>query len=334
MLHNITLLIVFVGCVLLAGLFAGAETGVYQLSRLRLRLGVESKRVAYILLVRSLRDSASLLISLLLGTNLAHYLATSSITYLLLGSAQSSHRAELLATLIGAPVFFVFSELIPKNLFFYRADALMPAVSPVVYIFDKAARLCGITGLLKKLSRVHRHIQKPDAAMHDTSLSTSRGYFETILMESREEGMLSTTQAEMVRRLGRISEMPVRMVMTGLSKVRQVSIETSKSQLLEICERYAFSRYPVYEGSSGNIIGLIDVYDCLTTEQNFAALHNMVKPIEAIPSDTTVTEAIDIMQNAKAKIMLVTRGGQGRAVMGIVTMKDLVEELLGELAEW
>jgi len=57
-------------------------------------------------------------------------------------------------------------------------------------------------------------------------------------------------------------------------------------------------------------------------------------PIRRIPSDTTVMDAIDIMQNEKEKMVLVTRSEQGRRPVGIVTMKDLVEELLGELVEW
>lgn len=334
MVHNTIFLAVFVVCVLLAGLFAGAETGVYQLSRLRLRLGAEHRKLSFVLLSRSLRDSAALLISLLLGTNLAHYFATSSMTYLLLGAVETERRAELLATLIGTPIFFIFSELIPKNLFFYRADNLMPAVSPVIYVFDKAARLCGITPILKRLSHVHRHLGDPDLSPGGTSLSTSRGYFETILMETHEEGMLSRTQAEMVHRLGRISEMPVRMVMTPLAKVREVEAGSSRADLLEICRKYPFARYPVYDGWGGNIIGLIDIYDCLTSGREFTGLYDVTRPIRRIPSDTTVMDTIDIMQNEKEKMVLVTRSEQGRRPVGIVTMKDLVEELLGELVEW
>jgi CBS domain containing-hemolysin-like protein len=332
MTSNLIYLLIFVGCVFLAGLFAGTETGIYQLSRLRLRLGVENKKLSFVMLSSSMRDSASLLISMLLGTNLAHYFATSGMTYLVLGVVETEHRAELLATLVSAPIFFIFSELIPKNLFFYRADNLMPAVSPVIYVFDRAARLCGITPILKKLSQIHRHIGRSETATREITLSTSRGYFETILMETHEEGMLSNTQAEMVRRLGRISDMPVSMVMTPTAKVLQVDVNSSKSDLLELCKKYAFTRYPVYEGWTGNVIGLINVYDCLTWPKDFTSLHNMVQPIRSIPPDTTVMHAIDIMQNEKEKMMLVAR--EGRRPVGVVTMKDLVEELLGELTEW
>ena len=325
---------VFIGCVFLAGLFAGAETGVYQLSRLRVRLGVEHKKFSFLVLSKILRDSAGLLISLLLWTNLAHYFATSSMTYLLLGTLETEHGAELFATAISTPIFFVFSELIPKNLFFYRADNLMPAVSPVVYLFDKAARLFGITGLLKKLSQIHRVSKGSDTASSGASLSTSRGYFETVLMETHEEGMLSSTQSEMVRRLGRISEMPVRTVMTPLTKARTVEVSSSKADLLDVCRKNVFTHYPVYDGWSSNIIGMIDIYECLTQKEDFTGLHGLMKQLRSIPSDTLVMDAIDMMQKESEKMILVTRVGHGQKPVGIVTMKDLVEELLGELAEW
>lgn len=302
------------------------------MSRLRLRLGAERKQFSYLLLTKSLRDGAGLLISLLLGTNLSNYIATSSMTYLILGTVEAEHNAGLLATMICAPIFFVFSELIPKNLFFYRADNLMPVVSPLIYVFNKAAKMCGIVPILKKLSQVHRHIGYSQAATGETTLSTSRGYFETILMETHEEGMLSSTQAEMVRRLGRISEMPISMVMTPIVKVQKVDVNSSKSDLLELCRKYAFTRYPIFEEWAGNVTGIINVYDCLTLQEDFTSLHNMIKPIRRIPPDTTVMDAIDIMQNEKEKMMLAAR--QGRRPVGIITMKDLVEELLGELTEW
>ncbi len=119
----------------LAGLFAGAETGIYQLSRLRLRLGIEQKQFSFVILAKALRDSGGLLISILIGTNLSYYIITSIVTYMLLRRVSSVHTAEFLATLITAPMLFVFSDLLPKSIFFYRADLLMPYVAPFLFTF-------------------------------------------------------------------------------------------------------------------------------------------------------------------------------------------------------
>jgi len=142
MINSIILVAAFALSVISAGLFAGAETGIYQLSRLRLRLGIEKKQLSFVILGKSLRDSPALLLSMLIGTNLAHYLATSIVTYMLLTKVAAEHTAEVFATLLTAPVLFVFSELLPKNIFFYRADFLMPCIAPVLFAFHKLFSWC------------------------------------------------------------------------------------------------------------------------------------------------------------------------------------------------
>ncbi|MBN1796829.1 MAG: DUF21 domain-containing protein [Sedimentisphaerales bacterium] len=333
-LTDILLLLLFFVFVLLAGLFAGAETGVYQLSRLRLRLGVEHKKFSYVLLSSALHDGAGLLISLLLGTNLCHYLATSCMTYLVLANKGTEGGVAFIATLIATPIFFVFSELIPKNLFYYRADQITPAVSPVIYLFDRLTRITGLTWLLKGLSKISSGLRLSQTAIKRTSAITTRIGLETILRQTSEEGILTTTQAEMMRRLSHISYLSISSCMIGLPQSRLVNVKSSKADLLKICEQYPYTRYPVYDGWDNNIIGYINIYECLSPGIEFFGLYDFLKPIHKLPADTSVMDAIDYMQEKGDRIVLVTTTDQKEKPVGILTMKDLAEELLGELAEW
>ncbi len=332
MYSNLILLGIFVLCVLLAGLFAGVEMGVYQLSRLRLRLGIEHKKTSYLLLGKSLRDSTSLIISLLLGTNLSYYFATSSLTYMFLRALENEHAAEAMATVVATPVFFVFSELIPKNFFYYKADRALPAVSWLIYPFDKLARLCGATTALKALSQLSFGRSHSKAVSTKTTLRTMRRGFEALLAETHEEGILSSTQTDMMRRLGMVSHISVRSIMTPMNKTMLVDVNTNSRNLLKVLEVSGHTRYPVYDGWHQNIIGFINAYHCLTDEKEFVNLFGMQHDIHSIHASTNVLDAIDIMQKKNENMMLVT--GYGRKPIGILTMKDLVEELLGELAQW
>lgn len=335
MVNSIILILVIVFSVVLAGLFSGAETGVYQLSRLRLRLGIERKRLSFVILGKIMHDSGALLISILIGTNLFECLTTSIVTLLLLGQLKNEHTVELLATILVAPVLFVFSELIPKNIFFYRADSLMPRVAPVLFVFKKLFTWCGIVPLLKNFSGVFaRLIGAP--ALSKTAITTVRQpYIRAILRDTREEGILSPTQTDIINRLASISHLSIRLVMTPINKTRMADINSDRSVLLDKLKKSAFTRLPVYERWPANIVGFINIYDSLMTEQ-FTNLHNFVKPIRRLGADTAVIDAINIMQSESRKIVLVTRAGHAASEkpIGIVTMKDLVEELLGELAEW
>jgi len=336
MINPAALILAVVFFVILGALFGGAETGIYQLSRLRLRLGIEKKRLSFLVLDRALRDRAALLLSILIGNNLAHYLATAIVTYILLGKVEAEHTAELCATLITAPTLFVFSELIPKSIFFYRSDALMPYVAPVLFAFHKLFSWCGAVGLLGIISRFFARLAGSPMPPKAVISAVQRPHIKAILQETHEESFLSSTQTDIINRLVSISQLSIRSVMTPINRVEMADVHSDKTVLLNKLKKSAFTRLPVYEQRPANVVGFINIYEALSSTEPFTDLHNFIKPIRKLAENTVVTEAINIMQSEKRKIVLVTRIGYANREnsVGVVTMKDLVEELLGELAQW
>ncbi|MHC4242529.1 MAG: CNNM domain-containing protein [Planctomycetota bacterium] len=341
MINSILFIFLIVLFIILTGLFSGSETGIYRLSRLRLRLGIEKKKLSFVILGRCLKDSNGLLLSMLIGTNLFNYLITSFITYIFLTyiflrKAGAEHNAELFATLLTAPTLFVFSELIPKNIFFYRSDVLMPYLSPILYTFHKALSFCGIIPLLKFISSLFMKLSGLAPSSKSVISSTQRHQVQAILQDTHEEGIFSSVQTEIINRLVSISHISIRSVMISINNVQTVDINSDNAALLNKLKKHAFSRLPVIESPAGNIIGFVNIYETLSSSEQFTNLHNFIKPILKLNANTTVTDAINIMQKENQKIVLVMkigRAGQERP-LGIVTMKDLAEELLGELAEW
>jgi len=336
MTNSVLLIIAIVFFIILAGFFSGAETGLYRLSRLRLRLGVEKKRLSFIILGKCLRDSSGLLLSLLIATNLAYYLTTSIVTNIFLSKVETEHSAELFATLLTAPTLFVFSELIPKNIFFYRADSLMPYLSPLLYTFHKVLSFCGVVPLLKFVSGLFARSAGLASSPKTVITSAQRHKVQAILQDTQEEGILSSVQTDIINRLVSISNIRIRSVMIPINNVQMVDVNSDNSALLSKLKKCAFTRLPVVEGRPENIIGFINIYETLSSSEHFTNLQKFVRPIRKVDANTTVTDTINIMQGENQKIVLVMRTGRtGRERhIGIVTMKDLVEELLGELAEW
>lgn len=336
MLSNIVLIIITVFIVIFAGLFSGSETGMYRLSRLRLRLGVEKRRLPFVLLGKAMDDSTGLLLSMLTGTNLAHYLVTSIVTFLLLGRVRGEHTAELFATILITPTLFVFSELIPKNIFFYRADYLMPLCAPFIFVFHKICCFSGVVGLLKIFSRLFARLIGTPVSPKTVLSDLRERHIRAILRETQEEGFLSTVQTDIINRVVSIPGIHLRSVMVPIAKVQMVTKDSDKSLLLSRLKKSTFTRLPVYDRWPANIVGFINIYETLSSPQDFKDLNSFIKPIHRLPANTTVSDAIDIMQQQGQKIVLVTGAGAvSRAKpIGIATMKDLVEEILGELAEW
>ena len=336
MINRILLILVAVFTVILSGLFAGAETGIYQFSRLRLRLGIEKKQLSFVILGKCLRDSPALLLSMLLGNNLTHYITTSIVTFLLLSKVEVAHTAELFATLMTVPILFVFAELIPKNIFFYRADYLMSFFAPVLFAFHKVFNWCGAVPLLKFMSGIFARLTAAPVPSRTAITAVQRHHIKAIFADIREEGILSSVQTDIINRLVSISNIAIGAVMTPINKVEMVDVNSDNSALLARLKKCAFTRLPVTDERPGNIVGFINIYDSLSSPEKFTDLHNFIKPIRKLDVDTTVIDAINVMQSENQRIVLVARTGHaGREKpIGIATMKDLVEELLGELAEW
>jgi len=336
MVNVILLISAVILCIAFGALFGGAETGLYQLSRLRLRIGAQRGTLSFVLLEKVMQDRTALLHSLLAGNNLAHYLATGFITYAMLKLVTLEHAAELYATLIAAPVLLVFSEILPKTLFFYRADTLMPWCAPLLFISHKIFTFCGAVPVLNGVSGLFVKMTGPPVPAKAVISAVHRPHISAIAEDTRQECVLSSVQTEMLTRLATLSNIRIRSVMIPLNKIESVSLSTDKTQLLKKLKECAFTRLPVYDRWPANIIGYINIYDCLAGTKKFTHPGEFLKPIKKLDCDTLVTKAIDIMQKENHKVVLVTKTTRYKtqSPVGLITMKDLAEELLGELAEW
>ena len=329
----IQIIICFVA-ILLGAFFSGTETGIYRLSKFRLRLGVEQNRKMYTLLAKAMDDSDGLIFSMLIGNNLVNYIATYLVTVILLGLEISENSAQVYTTLIMAPVLFIFSEVIPKNLYYYRCDAIMPRTAPVLWFFHKLFKCSGAIKLLKIISRLTGKKLRSSTSSSRPITRIGPAHVEQIISETHDEGLLSNVQNEMLNRLMNISSISVSSVMIKMSSAVTVNVKSTRPALLKLLKKYRYTRYPVYSGRHSNIIGFINIYEVLSAEK-FENLMQFVKPIARFSGSISVSDAIDKMRDGNSKIVLVTAGYSKRAkVSGILTMKDLVEEFTGELAQW
>ena len=321
------IILIFFG-IFVAGCFAGSETGIYCLSRFRLRLAIRRKLPFAALLGRLINDTQGLILSLLIGTNLTYYLTTSLVTYMFLSSSRTSNSAEIYAAIVMTPILFVFSELIPKNIFIHHSDALLVRLSPGIWLFHKICTFIGIVPLLKFMSRLFRYLMKSSSTVQPLAIGIKRHYISQIIHETTEEGLLSPAQRDIINRLINTPYIQVGAVMTPLNKVQMVELSTSASNLLSVLRQKPFTRLVVYKNNLSNIIGFVNVYNILTSETPSANVGSFLEPITTISHDTSVANALNFMRAEKHKITLVTRN---KKTVGIVTVKDLIEELIGEM---
>jgi CBS domain containing-hemolysin-like protein len=204
------------------------------------------------------------------------------------------------------------------------------------FTLHKILTLSGIIPLLKAVSRLFARLTGTAVTARAGISDVREQHIRTILEETRDEAVLSPVQSEIISRVVSIPQIRLRSVMTGLGKVRMVHRKADRASLLDLLSKSAFTRFPVYDHSPTDIVGYIDIYQALNASKEFTDLQEHIRPICTLAEDMAVVDAIRVMQKENHKIVLVAGPGtlSGQRNVGIVTMKDLVEELLGELTEW
>jgi putative hemolysin len=333
---DLHLIFAVIAMVLFCAFFSGTETGVYRLNRFRLRIGLEQHRSIFGVLDKLMADSTGVIFSMLLGGNVAANIAISLVTYMFLRAHHTQLNAEFYATLIMAPILFVFANLIPKNVYFYMADRLMPPLAPLAFAVHRFFVVCGAVGLLKQLSRLFARLAGEPVTSEEVVSAAQRPHIRQIIQETQEEGMLSPVQTQIIERLVNMPSVSVGSVMTSLARVQMLPIDSTRADLLHALKQMPFRRLPVYRKSKLDILGYIDIYKTLGHQGSFSVLEPFIKPLVPINADMPVIEALNTMRNDRLQIALVARFDRhtNPLPLGIVTMKDLVEELTGELAEW
>jgi CBS domain containing-hemolysin-like protein len=322
---------------LCSAFFSGAETGFYRLSRFRLRLGVEQHRPFYKQLSHAVKDGQGLILSLLLGNNLVNYLATTFTAWILLGLLQDESLVEFLTTAMIAPSLFIFGEIIPKSVFFYRADVFMGAMAPAIWgtwrIFTASGAIRFLRWLLQIFSKL-LGVSVDTAAAVDV---TQRSQVRQLLAETREEGRLSSMQKDMMQRLANIPEVSTGSIMTPIHKVEMIEVASSRNDLMQVLARCSYRRIFVYQKDRNNILGYVDIEQFLVNPSESADIKKSITPLFRLNVSSSVLDAISLLRKGQHPIAAVTAdsasdGRESRKILGILTLKDLVEELTGELA--
>lgn len=316
--------------VAMSAFFSGTETGVYCLNRVRLRVRADQNDARARRLASLVERPQELVITTLLGANVAEYLATVCVTALLLHAAAAQSLAEIYTTAILTPVILVFGGVMPKDWFRRESDRLMyPLALPLTWC-QRAARWTGLVWVLGRLTHgLIRWIDPLRLGADEDLLPRAR--MRRLLSEGAASGGLSRFQRDTLERVMNISRVRLADVMVPRGRAVIVPVETSRADLLRIARMAHFSRLPVYRDDRRRIVGIVNVYHVLTDDEG-KPIADHVQEATFLQATETVPAALVKMQQAR-QVMAIVTDPAGNC-LGLFTMKDLVEEIVGELAAW
>lgn len=318
--------VIFLG-LFFSGFFSGAETGLYRVNRLRLHLGVQRRDPRARRLASVLDDETGALSVTLLGTNIANYVTTSAVAYLfaeLLGFGEAS--SEIYTVAIVTPVIFVFGEMVPKNLFQLHADTLLARGSRLLALANRLFRLTGVVWGLKHLAATLNRLMGSDA--QQVGALGPKRHVAGLLQEALVGNTLGRDQSDLINRVCRLSEIPLHAVMVPRNRVTAIAADTDRRGLLRVERKTGHAQLPVYDSSPHRMIGAVKV-DELLQSSNWRTVGERLTPLPKMSPHETVAASLANLQLAGASMAIVTDPG-GR-MLGIVTLKDLLGEVLGEL---
>ena len=319
-------LAVLAGGVVMTGLFCGLETGIYVLNKFRLDLRAENGEKRARRLKRIIDNYNNLLAVLLIGTNIAAYAATFAVSAMFM-LAGTGHATEWYTIAVATPILFIFGESVPKNVFQRLAERLVYRLSRLLRAASFVLNACGICPLVRGFSWL---LMRVIPARHRGDYHAHHEGLAAIVAEGRASGVLTHFQSVMADRVMQIGQVRLEDVMVPLTDAVSAPHGVGRDQLIDIIRDHNYSRLPLLD-EAGQAVAILDVYQVLLDETASAPADLATKAL-VLPADMGVTDALYRMQRLRATMAVIEGADETHA--GIVTIKDLVEEIVGELDAW
>ncbi len=306
----------------------GVELGAYTLNRVRLDLRSNRRPPdrAALILREEVGKPDRLLATVLIFTNLFGYLASAGVTGLLTHSGYPDGATVAINFAILAPTIFVWADCVPKELFRLEADRLTYRLAGFVRGMRLLATWTGVLWVVGGLARaVERLAGLRRERLH---LSDARQRVAALLREGASAGALSESQATLLDRALVFGRATVGSEMVPWNKVRPIGLEWDRARLIDVAAGLNHARIPVV-GKDGRVVGVIRQLDLAIWPNKTVA--ELLSPVARFSPRTPVFDALAEMVRTGAGMGVVESDGRP---VGLVTTKDLVEPLIGDLPDF
>jgi len=332
-------LLVIVALVVANGLLAAAEIAVVAVDKNRLRTLVEDRRRGA-RAVRALRaDPERFFATVQVGITLVGVTAGAfggatmarDLNPIVARLEPIAHYAtEISVALVVGVISFlslVIGELVPKSLALRHAERFALAIGPMLLALSSMSR--PLVWVLTRFSNVVLRVFDDETTFSESRLSPDE--LRQLVEEATETGAIDATVGEIASRAFEFGRLSAAHVMIPRPKVVAIERHTSFAEVKRVALEHGFSRIPVYEGSLDELVGYVLTKDLLAIEweSDLFVLDDLLNPPFFVGESERATDLLLQMRASKAHMAFVRDDGGG--IAGIVTLEDLLEELVGEI---
>ena len=335
-------LAVFV-CLVLSAFFSGSETALVSVNKLRINQLVESENARASIVQRLVESPQRMLALTLVGTNLANVLIAQLGEGLVARGLPNLAVSlqGLIATAGITTLLLIFGEILPKTIFRVKANVLTLryayllrlfeiVLAPLIYLVQT------LTQFIVKLTDRGASTPSPDAQREELRILATMG---------ERSGNLHTDQRRMIHSLLNLQNRTVAQVMVPLVDIVAIEKNTKCGDFLQIAAESGFSRIPVYEEQIYNIVGIVNLLDVIynNVESGANSNHNeepdtlpntiepFIRTVLHVPASKNINDLLKEIQHTRHTMVFAVDEYGG--TVGLATIEDLVEEIVGEFAD-
>ena len=318
---SISSILIIVLLLLCSAYFSATETAFSSLNKTRLRALAEkgSQRAAQTL--RLSEDYDRLLSTILVGNNVVNLAASSISTLLFLGLLPDI--GATVSTIVITVVVLIFGEISPKSLAKENPEKFAMLSTPVIRVLIWV--MTPVNFLFAQWKKLLSRLFKGDDRRKMTQ--------DELLMlveEVAQDGSLEEHEGDLLRSAIEFSERDAEDILTPRSDLEAVPVSASKEEVARVFSESRYSRLPVYDGSVDNIVGVLHQKDFYTgTGVSPRPLTELMKEPVYVPQSVKINDLLRVLQKHKAHVAVVSDEYGG--TLGIVTMEDILEELVGDI---
>lgn len=316
---------IIVLAVLVTALLSASEMAFIAANRVRLRHLAETGDTVSARYLEAFRSPERMLSTAMMGVTIAHIAASSFATWALLPTVGRWTAFVVTVTLV--PVMLVFGEVIPKTAARERATAMIRRLFPVLEVATMI--LAPITWGARAL--VGGALRAVGVRGATTRQFVSREELKLLLQLEPTEADVTSTEAEMIDKIFDLGETAVREIMVPLVDVAALSEDDTPEDAVRLIQERGFSRIPVYADRELNIVGVVTTMDLLGRGAEARDLKTLMRPATYAPETKRIDELLTEMQKGRVQLAVVV--DEYGAAVGIVTIEDIVEQIVGEIQD-
>ena len=330
-------IILLVVLILINGVFSGSEIAFLSIDELYLDEKVEKGNKKAIRIKKMLDNPSQFLSTIQIVITLAGFLASAfaaetfaeyiSERVTIAGVSQSTIETVSLVgvTLILSYFTLVLGELVPKRIGMNYPEKFSFLVINTLHVLTKIFYpfvwfLTFSTNLVCKLLRVK---EKEEHKVNETEI-------RKLLAAAKKEGTIKPTEQKMILRVFNFNDIKVSKVMRRMSEVITIDSNMDFEEAQEVVKEHQYTRYPVYDKKKNKVLGILNSKDILIKDNDDLQVSNYIRETFFVDEDEVIDKIFRRMKREVIAMAIVTRDEK---VVGIVTMEDIIEEVLGEIED-